>query len=60
VVSGGIKSFSAEELGNFTVTAKGIRFYFGPYAVASYAEGAFEVFVPWSDLGDHADTSLLE
>lgn len=50
VVDGQIKVFKAEDLAAFTLSPRGIMIYFDPYAVASYAEGAFEVFVPFADL----------
>lgn len=60
VVDGAITSFTEDDLRVFVVTPKGIRFFFNPYAVASYAEGDFEVFVKWDDLGDLGDRSRLE
>lgn len=34
---------------DFYLTKKGIRFYFGPYALASYADGFQEVTIPYSE-----------
>jgi len=34
---------------DFYLTEKGIRFYFGPYAIASYADGFQEVTIPYSE-----------
>lgn len=49
VTSGGIKDF-VEELNKdelaFTVVPAGLAFHFGPYAVASYAEGDFRAVIP--------------
>lgn len=36
-------------LEDFVITPQGITFYFEPYSVGSYAEGIYEVFIPWSD-----------
>lgn len=41
---------SLTDLDNFTVSGKGVSFLFPHYVLASYAEGSFEVFVPWSSL----------
>lgn len=41
---------SFTDLDNFTVSGKGVSFLFPHYVLASYAEGSFEVFVPWSKL----------
>lgn len=48
VADGAIKAFKPEEMSAFTLSAKGATFYFDPYAVASYAEGGFRVFVPFA------------
>jgi hypothetical protein len=39
-----------QDLSSFTVSPKGITFHFAPYAVGSYAEGAYEVTVPFEDV----------
>jgi hypothetical protein len=44
------RRFTQAEGVNFTVRPFGLTFYFNPYDVGSYAEGAFEVRVPWSSL----------
>ncbi len=53
VVDGSITSF-VDELRNetlaYTVHPSGLTFYFNPYHVASYAEGAFEIHIPWKSL----------
>lgn len=49
VLSGDIKDFKLDDIDNFTLSPKGIIVYFDPYAVASYAEGPFQVFVPFSE-----------
>ncbi|MFY8000986.1 MAG: RsiV family protein [Candidatus Kapaibacteriota bacterium] len=38
---------------SWVVRPSGITFIFPPYAVASYAEGSLEVFVPWKALKDY-------
>jgi hypothetical protein len=35
---------------DYTVDAKGLNFHFDPYVVGPYAQGEFEVFVPFSAL----------
>lgn len=49
VVNGEIKDFKLEDVDNFTLAPKGITVYFDPYAVASYADGPYQVFVPFSE-----------
>jgi hypothetical protein len=46
-----------EVWGEFAVTACGLVFLFSPYEVASYAEGCFAVFVPFSDVAGCLDTN---
>ncbi len=43
---------SLTDLSAFTLSPKGITFHFGPYAVGSYAEGAYEVIVPFEEVKD--------
>lgn len=45
-----IKEFKAADLAVFTYDERGLVIHFPPYQVASYAEGSFHVFVPWSEL----------
>ena len=42
----------ADDMDTFTLSPKGIKVYFDPYAVGAYAEGPYEVFVPFSALPD--------
>jgi hypothetical protein len=35
---------------SFTTSQEGIRIYFDPYQVASYADGPFEIFIPFREL----------
>lgn len=44
------ESIPVKDLENFTVSSKGVSFLFPHYVLASYAEGSFEIFVPWSKL----------
>ncbi len=56
VVDSGISSFVDDLLKEnltFTVHPSGITFHFDPYAVASYAEGPFEVHIAWKMLQDY-------
>ncbi|MBI1318860.1 MAG: DUF3298 domain-containing protein [Candidatus Hydrogenedens sp.] len=58
VASGATTAFTADDLPVWTLSRKGITFHFAPYAVASYAEGTFEVLVPWEVLGTHAKIAV--
>lgn len=60
VVEGQIKALKPEELANFTLSPRGITVYFDPYAVASYAEGAFDVFVPFDELASAFNTEAIK
>jgi len=60
VVSGATTALSLEEMGAFSLSPRGIRIYFDPYAVASYAEGAFEVFVPFGELPEVFNPDALQ
>jgi hypothetical protein len=37
-------------LENFSITPGGLRFYYNPYEIASYAEGPQEVFIPYEEM----------
>ncbi len=50
VINGEIKSLKEEEIGPFALTPTGIRFAFAPYAVGSYAEGAYFVSLSYESL----------
>ncbi len=41
---------SADNYNSWTITPRGLRIYFNPYQVASYAEGPQEVVIPYSFL----------
>lgn len=47
VVDNTITSFTADDLKAFTLHQHGLEIHFSPYSVASYAEGAFTVSIPW-------------
>lgn len=49
IVDGSV-TLTEQDLSVFTLSPKGITFHFAPYAVASYAEGIFEVTVPFNAL----------
>ncbi|MCU0317158.1 MAG: DUF3298 and DUF4163 domain-containing protein [Fimbriimonadaceae bacterium] len=50
VLDGSIRQLPDELLERFTISSTGITWHFAPYSVASYAEGSFEVSIPWSRL----------
>lgn len=60
VVDGTTTAFKTEDLSAFTMSPRGITVYFDPYSVASYAEGAFEVAVPFADLPDVFNTAAVQ
>ena len=60
VVNGEIKSLNADDLSAFTLDAKNLTFHFDPYAVASYAEGPFEVTVPLEAVKEGLNVELLK
>jgi hypothetical protein len=59
VVNGEVTSLEKDGLGSFALGGNGITFFFAPYAMGSYAEGAYEVTVPWSALGDLPNQELV-
>lgn len=50
VVDGVVTELKPELYNNFVVTPSGITWLLSKYEVASYAEGEFEVKVPWSEM----------
>jgi hypothetical protein len=52
VLDGTVKTLGAKDLRAFVLGPRGITFMFSPYMVASFAEGAFEVTIPWKMLSD--------
>jgi hypothetical protein len=49
----------AENLQNFLLSPRGISFYYNPYEVGSYAEGIFEVVVPFDLVKDELRSVIL-
>jgi hypothetical protein len=47
-----------EDSSSFTVSPEGIIFHFAPYAVGSYAEGYYEVTVPFEEVNDIVRSEL--
>lgn len=52
-------AFSTENYLRWNPTRAGLRVTFDPYQVAAYAQGAFEVVVPWSLLRPYLRPGLL-
>lgn len=50
VVNGDMTTLSQDDLATFTLGPAGLTFYFDPYAVGPYVQGAFQVNVPYADL----------
>lgn len=50
VVNGEIKTLKTDEMGPFAISPRGIQFAFAPYAVGSYAEGAYFVTISFENL----------
>jgi hypothetical protein len=50
-----VKGFEAAELGSFNVDGKSLILHFAPYAVGPYAQGVFEVVIPWRELQPFLD-----
>lgn len=46
-------------LSSFCITGKGLVFIFDHYEVGSYAEGMFEILVPYSELSDYLNPEVL-
>lgn len=59
VVNGEVTALDKDDLSEFALGGNGITFFFAPYAMGSYAEGAYEVTVPWGALGDLPDAELV-
>jgi hypothetical protein len=47
-----LKQFSTDDLTSFTLSPAGMRFYFSPYHVGTYADGVFTVGVPYYVIRD--------
>jgi hypothetical protein len=52
VVNGSVKTLKSDDLKAFILGPRGITITFSPYVVASFAEGAFDVTIPWRMLSD--------
>jgi len=50
IVNGEIKAFKEDDLSVFALSPRGIQFAFAPYAVGSYAEGAYFVTIDYVHL----------
>ncbi len=50
VQDGNWTELTPEQVKNFVMTPKGLMFLFGSYDLGSYAEGTFEIEVPYSDI----------
>jgi hypothetical protein len=50
VQDGTVKTLTDQQLNNFTVSPKGLTWYFAPYEVGPYAAGPFEVQLKFNDL----------
>ena len=59
VLSGEVKSIDKTLLENFVATKNGLTWYFGPYAMGSFASGEFEVPLTARELGPNFRASLL-
>ena len=53
ITDGQTTAFTFDELETFTVSAQGFTFYFEPYAVGPYAQGAFVTTVPFTEIAAH-------
>lgn len=60
VVDGTLTSLGKEELAVFTISPRGLTFYFEPYAVGSYAEGPYEVTLGFDAVSDVLKVDLLK
>lgn len=55
VVDGTVKALTPEQCDKFVVTPSGVTFLFDPYEMGPYAQGAFQVKIPFADLADALD-----
>lgn len=56
VIDGTVKDLGEDALSPWSLTPTGISFFFAPYAVGCFAEGAFIVEVPFSEVRDILST----
>ena len=59
VMEGMLTELSFSDLRAFTLSKTGITFLFSPYQVGSYAQGGFEVFIPYADVEEFIDPEIL-
>jgi hypothetical protein len=59
VQDGTVKSLNNAQLNNFTVSSKGLKWYFAPYDVGPYAAGEFEVLLPFNQLPSDFKRSVV-
>ena len=52
-------TLTEQDLSIFTLSPKGVTFHFAPYQVASYAEGMFEVTVPFEGLRNSLQPEII-
>jgi hypothetical protein len=60
VLDGMVSSLDKKLLSHFTLSPRGTTFLFEPYAVAPYADGTFEVTVPFTAVETLLKTGALE
>ena len=59
VTDGMVTELSFSDLQAFTLSKTGITFLFSPYQVGSFAQGGFEVFIPYTDVKEYIDLEVL-
>ena len=59
VTDGMVTELSFSDLRAFTLSKTGITFLFSPYQVGSFAQGGFEVFIPYTDVEEYITPELL-
>lgn len=59
IMNGSIEALTSEQLSKFALSSRDITFFFDPYAVASYAEGPFEIAVPFESISTALKMELL-
>ncbi len=60
VVNGNITEFAGEDLSSFVISRAGLTVFFAPYAVGCYAEGSFEVTVPFETISPLLRPDILD
>ena len=59
VTDGMVTELTFSDLQAFTLSKTGITFLFSPYQVGSFAQGGFEVFIPYTDVEEYIDLEVL-